>query len=441
MQGCIRVKGGNKLIGEVVPIANKNAILAALPACLLTDKDVTYHNVPQTSDVKKILSVLQKLGAKVDSTNFNKIVINCSQVNSYAIDLELGKSIRSSILFAGPLLARFGKAIVPLPGGCLLGKRSIAAHIDVFKKAGISCSINDLQETAEFFVESKLVNTALDIWMSEASVTATENIAMYAAGTSTPMTIRDAACEPHVVQLLELLKDTGAKISGIGSNVLHIEGSKGLAGFSFTPWPDHIDIAGYIAAVAMCGGKIVIKNANLPQVMNGILDWFKLFGVDVYPQGANLVAEGTKLPQIDYANLSFPLAGDHLPKFIPRPWPGFPVDLLPIMITLACKNKGSIMMQNWMYESGLDFTRELNKLGADILTCDPQRVIVNGRINFKGGELVSPNVIQACMALFLAGMADPVETVLHGVQSLNRRYANIFESYRHLGADIEVLED
>ena len=438
MNGCIKVTGGNKLKGSVTPIANKNSIVAALPACILSDKTITYKNVPKSSDVQKTLEMLNLLGAAVDDRDFNNLKINCKNLNSYKIDPVLGSQIRASILFVGPLLARFGRAKIPLPGGCVLGKRSISAHIDAFKKAGVSVEASE--KYVEFIAPKKL-KKLYRIWQCEASVTSTENMVMYAAGTLAEFTIIDAASEPHVCDLLLLLQNMGAETFGRGSNRLVISGKRNLGSATFTPGPDFVDISGYIVAAALTGGEITIKDSNIPDIVDGILSWFEKFNIEIVRQKNDILVKGPTDLSIEGTKGDFPLAGEDLPKFVPRPWPGFPVDVLPVVAALACKAKGRILLQNWMYESGLEFAKNLNELGADIFMCDPQRIIVNGPVKFKGGEVASPGVIQACMALFLASLADPVVTEIHGVNILKRRYPDLFDTYRNLGADIEVILD
>jgi len=436
MNGTIKVIGGNKLKGKVTPIPNKNSIVAALPACILSNETITYKNVPKSTDVEKILQMLKLLGAKIDDSDYNNLKINCKNIHSYKIDPILGNQIRASILFAGPLLAKFGKAKIPLPGGCVLGKRSISAHIDAFQKAGVTVKVH---KSFVEFVAPKELKKEYRIWQCEASVTATENIAMYATGINSEITIIDAASEPHVCDLITLLQNMGAEITGLGSNRLKIAGKLKLGSATFTPRPDFVDIAGYIVAAAVTGGEIIIKEGNIPDVMDGIISWFEKFGVVILKDKKDLLVRGISKLSMDGIKGDFPLAGDDLPKFVPRPWPGFPVDVLPVVAVLACKAKGRILLQNWMYESGLAFVKNLNEMGANIFICDPQRVIVSGPVKFKGGEIASPGVIQACMAIFLASLADSVTTTIHGVDILKRRYPNLFDIYKNLGANITVL--
>jgi UDP-N-acetylglucosamine 1-carboxyvinyltransferase len=438
MNGVLRITGGKKLVGTVTPIPNKNSLVAVLPAAILTNETMIYHNVPSTSDVTKILQILNLLGAEVDQSESGVLKINCSGVNSYKVDPILGGQFRASLMFAGPLLARFGVAEIPLPGGCVLGMRSIAAHLDVFRKAGVTF------EYVDGFVRFKKTSSSkkkYDIWQIEASVTGTENLAMLAAGSEATYTLIDAACEPHVCELLKTLAEMGAVVEGIGSNKLLIKGKKKLHGTEYESGPDFIDIAGLIVAAAVTDGKIRIKGANIDEIVNGMINWFEIFNIKIEREGRDLVVSRNGELKIDVESSGVPMAAPGLPKLYPRPWPGFPVDAVPVMAVLASKTKGRLLLKNWMYESGFDYVRELNAMGADIFVSDPERIIINGPVKFKGGVVVSPSVIQSCKAIFIAALCDPVVTEIHGVDILRRRYPNVFETYTSLGAVIERVDD
>jgi UDP-N-acetylglucosamine 1-carboxyvinyltransferase len=274
------------------------------------------------------------------------------------------------------------------------------------------------------------------VWLPEASVTATLNLAMYAAGTECEVEIVDAACEPHVVDVLEALVRMGARIDGIGTNRITVQGSDSLADLEFAASPDFVDIAGYCVAAAITGGNIVIKGADLPRQVNGMLHWFGMFNMSIERRGGDIIVDGKNELVID--DEEFPLASRDLPKLAVRPWPGFPVDVMPVTVTLATKARGRILFQNWMYESGFDFVRELTYLGAEIYMSDPQRIIVmEPAVTYRGGVVGSPGIIQGTKAIFLAALADDAETVLHGTDILRRRYPDILSTYSSLGASIE----
>ena len=438
MPAAIKITGGRNLMGAVKPVPNKNAMLPALTACLLTNETVYYKDLQQSTDVLRTIQILKNLGADVDDTDFSNIRVNCSNVKSHEVDFYNGNALRSSILFAGPLLARFGRAKIPLPGGCVLGKRSIASHIDAFNKVGISTEVKD---GYAHFKRVEPLKRSYELWLMEASVTATENLAMYAAGTDAHFDITEAAAEPHVTQLMLLLETFGAQISGLESNKIGIRGMEELSGGEFIPDPDHIDIAGLIVAAAVTRGRITIQDSNIYRVTGGLTQFFEKFNIDIRHQGRDLIVDGSSDLEIDCIDSGFPLAAEDLPKVSPRPWPGFPVDALPGVVILACKARGKTLIQNWMYETGLDFIRELNVLGANIFMADPQRVIVNGPTNFTGGKVLAPSIIQATQALFLAGLTDPVETTIEGWSILKRRYPNVLDVYRSLGAQIEEISE
>jgi UDP-N-acetylglucosamine 1-carboxyvinyltransferase len=433
----LKVTGGMRLSGNATPVSNKNSIVAALPASILVKGKTVFKNVPKSTDVDKILSILRDLGAEIDAKDYNNLTIDCSKVTKWEIDSEVSNKFRGSILFAGPLLASFGKAKIPLPGGCELGKRSIAAHVDVFKECGVGAEVDST--TVTFTVQKNL--KTVKVWQLEASVTATENFAMFAAGSNVKFELIDAACEPHVSDVLTFLTKMGSTISGIGSNKIIVEGNTNLHEAVYSPGPDVIDIVGYIVAAALTKGKITILNANVPATVDGVIQHLSKFNIAIKKSGNNLIIDGSKPLVIDLKNSGMPLAGDDLPKFSPRPWPGFPVDALPQIIALSCKLNGRILIQNWMYESGLEFSRELGSMGANVFICDPQRIIISGPATLKDSEIYPPEVIQAIMATFLLALSDPVETIINNAQYLLRRYPNIITDYKRLGAQIEVLEE
>jgi len=439
MNGTIKVTGGRKLKGEVTPIPNKNSVVAVIPAAVLSNRTIVYKDTPKTSDVAKLCKIIEKLGGEVIDKGDGELRINCKNLDSYHVDEELGGQFRASLMFIGPLLARFGIAEVPIPGGCDLGMRSIEAHTNVFEKAGV-----EVERMGNYvrFRAPRVKAKKYMVWQIEASVTATENFAMYAAGIRSEVELFDAASEPHVTDLLNLLSAMGASISGIGSNRLIIRGKKSLGKAVFMPRPDFIDISGYIIAAAVTNGEIKIKGANIPDIVDGIINWYSMFNILVERKGKDLIVKRGNGGLITDVNKSgFPLAAPNLPKFAPRPWPGFPVDALPPMAVLASKSSGRLLIQNWMYESGLDFVRELNAMGADIFMIDTQRIIITGPVTFKGGEVTPPSVIQSVKAVFLAALADPAVTIIHGTDILKRRYPNIIEVYKNLGAKIEVVNE
>jgi UDP-N-acetylglucosamine 1-carboxyvinyltransferase len=436
MSNSIKVFGGNPLNGVVTPIPNKNAILKIIPAALLSEQTTICKNFPDTTDVEKMLEIAKRLGATVEKEG-SDIKISSNNLQTSNIDEDLGGKVRTSIMFVGPLLHRFGHVKVPMPGGCTLGKRSIAAHIEVFTKAGVEIEYGDMHVTFKKPTNSR--TEPLTIWQTETSVTATENIIMYLASLTAETTLINAACEPHVEQLCKFLVSMGADIQGIGSNKLTIKDNSNLRGTTFIPEPDHVDIGGFIVAAAITRGKITVKDAAPIHISGGLINVFSKFGILITTVGNDLHIDGTKDLEIDLINSGFPMADEDLPKLNPGPWPNFPVDVLPVVVPLACKTKGRLLINNWMYESGLQFVYNLKALGALIDVIDGQKIIVHGPSKFKSGEVTVPEVIQACKAVFLASLADNAEIIIHGTDILKRRYPDIFNVYRSLGAKIEIL--
>ena len=436
MNGISRVIGGIPLIGEATPIPNKNSLMGALPLAMLTPEGVTYDRLPRTTDVECFLDLYLKLGATVEAAS-GQTKVSTSSAASWEMDSEISMRFRGAFSLTGPLLARHGKAVASVPGGCKLGARSLSTHIHAFKAVGV-----EVEESEKRLLLSlpRGGYRGGRVWLLEASVTATLNLAMLAAGADGDTEIVGASCEPHVVDVLSALVDMGAKIDGIGTHHLRISGSTALSSTTFVASPDFVDIAGYCVAAAVTAGKIRIKGANIPAIVDGILGWLELLGAVVEREGADLIASGPK--NLAMKSEVLPLAGRDLPKLAARPWPGFPVDVLPVVVTLATKSRGSILIQNWMYETGFDFIRELNYLGADIFMADPQKIIVmEPAVSYTGGEVAAPGVIQGTKAIFLAALADDVETVIHGTEILRRRYPDIMETYRSLGAGIEQVMD
>lgn len=436
MSNSVRVFGGNPLNGVVTPIPNKNAILKIIPAALLSEETTLCKNFPDTTDVEKMLEIAKRLGADIGRTG-SDIKISSKNLFTSQIDEELGGKVRTSIMFVGPLLHRFGSVTVPMPGGCTLGKRSIAAHIEVFTKAGVQIEYGDSHVV--FKQPKHERKEPLTIWQTETSVTATENVVMYLSSIEAKTTLINAACEPHVEQLCNFLVSMGAQIEGIGSNKLTIIGNKNLQGSTFVPQPDHVDIGGFIVAAAITRGKITVKDAAPIHISGGLINVFSKFGILIKPVGNDLYIDGTNDLEIDLINSGFPMADEDLPKLNPGPWPNFPVDILPVVVPLACRTKGRLLINNWMYESGLQFVYNLKALGALIDVIDGQKIIVHGPCKFKSGEVTVPDVIQACKAVFLASLADKTEITIHGTDILKRRYPDIFNVYKSLGAQIEVL--
>ena len=436
MNGTYQIRGGNPLVGEVSPIPNKNALMGALPIAILPELGFEIDGLPDTSDVQGFLEIFSSLGIEI-SREDDITLIKADRLDTYRILSDRGRSFRGSFSLAGPLLARFGKAQLPIPGGCKLGARSVSTHINGYRELGITVEEHD---SDIILSRPRTWNKNQAVWLSEASVTATISIANFAAGTDCEIEIKNAACEPHVCDVLSVLQEMGARIDGIGTNHLCIKGEKNLKPARFKASPDYVDVAGYCVAAGVTGGRIRVVNGNHGGAIRGIGKWLSYFNLGIEFEGDDVIADGSA--GLEVLQEMFPKAGHDLPKMVVAPWPGFPVDVLPVMVTLATKSYGRILFQNWMYESGFDFIRELAYLGADIYMCDPQKIIVmEPKTKYAGGIVGSPGIIQGTKAIFLAALADPVETIVHGTDILKRRYPDILHTYCRLGADIEAVRD
>lgn len=423
-----KITGGIPLKGEIVPVSNKNSILKLIPAALLTDETVVIHNVPKSSDVRLMLKIIKDLGAKVSYFNGgNSIRINSSTVNTYEIDYVSAQKIMSSVMFMGPLLLKFGKAFMPVPGGCKLGTRPL----DVFMENMVEMGAKWTKDQG-YYLEVKKFK-AKDIWSWFPSVTGTENLIMIAVKTPGKTTIYNAACEPHTQDLCNMLVSMGAKITGIGSNRLEIEGVETLKGTEWSVIPDHLDIGGYIAAAVLTNGCITIRNA-IPNHMQLMLQVFNKFGVKV-----EINENDITVPANQKLACQKTVKGDIF-EIYTMPWPGLPIDFNQIVLVTALKSSGSIILHNSFQEYGNFWIEELIKLRAKLIMADPHRIITYGPTEFKGAKLKAPNIIQATYALFLAALSAKGETILEDVDnSLQRRFPDIVEKFSSLGAKIEVL--
>lgn len=423
-----RIKGGTPLTGEIAPITNKNSILKLIPASLLTAEPVTIHNVPKTSDVRILLQIIRAIGGTVHYFNEGtSIKITNKNIQTPMIPSELSQRIRASLLFLGPLLARYGEAGIAETGGCKLGNRPIDTHFVNFKKMGAELNYFNGGYTLK---QKQLQDTF--IWQEEQSVTATENAILAAVLGKRTTVIYNAACEPHTQDLCHMLTSMGAVIEGIGSNQLTIQGVEALHGTEHTPIVEHLDVGTYIAAAAITNGEITIKNA-IPEHMTQILTMYERVGVHVEIRDSDIF-----VPQGQTLEIQPDMRGN-LQKIDAQPWPGFPVDLLPIAIVLATQAEGSMLLHNKLYESGLGFVDQLIKMKAQLMVADPHRVVTLGKSNLKGCRVQSPDIIQAGVALFLAALVADDTTTLTHADSITRRYPDIAESYRSLGANIEEV--
>jgi UDP-N-acetylglucosamine 1-carboxyvinyltransferase len=420
------INGGKPLKGTIRPVANKNAILALIPAALLTDEDLILHNVPKTSDVKAMTALLKKMGAKVSfDEKEGTLKINCKNVHTWEMDPELSQSIKASTMFMGPLLTRFGKSSMPIPGGCKLGTRPLDSLIEDMVKLGAK-----YKRERGYFLEANNLKGG-EIWSWFPSVTGTENIALLAARTPGKTTIYNAATEPHVQELCKVLEVMGAKINGIGTNKLEIEGVEYLRGAEWTVSSDHLDVGGFIAGTVMTGGEITIEHA-VTEHMGIILQVFEKLGVDVE---VDKKTDSIFVPQRQRLEIAKTVRGDIL-DVKSFAWPLYPPDLIHVAVALGLFSQGSAIFHNTFYEYGFFFIEELAKMKATTVMADPHRIITFGPTEFKAANLVCPNIIQAGYALVLCALSAKGKSTITNVEPLYRRFAELEDQFKKLGADI-----
>ncbi|MBN1916111.1 UDP-N-acetylglucosamine 1-carboxyvinyltransferase [Candidatus Dojkabacteria bacterium] len=423
-----RIVGGNPISGTIIPAGNKNSALPIIAASLLTDEEVILTNVPAISDVSVQLRLLRKLGASVKyNRKEGEVIIRVKTLVTHKLDKGDVLKTRGSILFLGSLVGRAKKAEVWSPGGCKLGKRPLDSYFIAMQKLGAKILVSD-----SYIVDASKLRGSR-VWQEETAVTGTENLIMAGVLAKGTTMIINAASEPHVQDLCNFLNQMGARISGVGSNVLSIEGVEKLSGTQFEISSDFMEIGTFIAAAVVTGGEIKIKKA-LTMHMDQILSQYGKLGVRVLvdknkdeiivPPGQNLVVR-------DYMDGS-------TNKLETMPWPGFPADLLQFAIVIATQAKGRILVFDKLYEGRLFYTSELNKMGADIFLSDPHRLVVYGPTKLKGKTLKSSD-IRSGMSLLIAALAAEGESILENGEIIERGYEHIEERFRELGARIERI--
>jgi len=422
------IEGGVPLSGTIVPAGNKNGALPILAACLLTDDEVILRNVPRISDVEAMLLLLEAVGARVQWLGPGEVSIDASMVDSQEVDRELCTRIRASFLLAGPLLARFGHAHMPPPGGDVIGRRRLDPHLDAFRALGAS-----VRQDHDIILEAPLGLKPCDFLMDEPSVMATENALMAAALTRGPTVIRNAASEPHVQDLARMLVAMGAPIDGIGSNVMTVHGTGSLRGCTHTIAPDHIEIGSFMALAGVTGGELIVKD-TVPEDLRMIRLVFERLGLRSEVRGSDVIVPGNQ--QLVIRND----AGDYMPKVEDGPWPAFPADLTSIALALSTQAEGSVIIHEKMFENRLFFTDKLVMMGAAITICDPHRAIVVGPRQLRGERVESPD-IRAGMAMLIAALCADGVTEIGNVRQIDRGYERIDERLRELGARITRVDD
>ncbi len=425
------IKGGKPISGIHRTPGNKNAALPMLAASLLTAEPVTLSNLPIIADVRTMLELIADMGAEVDlSTEKRTVRICAAKIRSTHLNKALCGKVRSSILFAGPLLARCGSAKLYPPGGDVIGRRRIDTHLDGLRQLGASVKVNG----AYTFKAAKGLE-AQHILLDEASVTATENLIMAAALAKGTTTLYNSACEPHVQDLCRMINAMGGKIAGIGTNRLAIEGVAALQGTEQRIGPDYIDAGSYLAAALVTGGELTIADVE-PSDFEALEKPFKRFGVRWI---IDREAKTIKLPARQKLKTAYDF-GDAIPKIEDGPWPMFPSDLMSVLIVLATQTRGTTLFFEKMFESRMYFVDHLIGMGARIVQCDPHRIVVSGPAQLHGTRVASPD-IRAGMALLIAALCAKGETQIHNAGSIDRGYESVETELRRLGASIERVTD
>jgi UDP-N-acetylglucosamine 1-carboxyvinyltransferase len=429
------VKGGTKLRGEIIPQGAKNEALQILCAVLLTPEKVTISNIPDIRDVNKLIELLRELGVKIERLAPDTYTFQADNIDLGFLDtarfVELGRAIRGSVMIVGPMLARFGKAKMPKPGGDKIGRRRLDTHFNGFEKLGAKF---EYSSEDDFYTVTSDNLQGSYMLLDEASVTGTANILMAAVLAKGTTTIYNAACEPYVQQLSRMLNRMGANISGIGSNLLVIEGVKELGGTEHRMLPDMIEIGSFIGLAAMTGSEITIKDCQIPE-LGLIPDTFRSLGIKMEFRGDDIFIPEQDRYQVDtYIDGSILNISDHT-------WPGLTPDLLSVALVVATQAKGTVLVHQKMFESRLFFVDKLIDMGAQIILCDPHRATIigqNKQIPLRGIRMTSPD-IRAGVALLIAALSAEGTSIIDNVEQIDRGYQNIDGRLNALGAQIRRL--
>jgi UDP-N-acetylglucosamine 1-carboxyvinyltransferase len=432
---AFEIVGGKPLKGEIIPQGAKNEALQIISAVLLTEEKITISNIPDIKDVNKLIELVADLGVKVERINQDTYTFQASKINLDFFQSEAfrakGGSLRGSIMIVGPLLARFGKAAIPKPGGDKIGRRRLDTHFLGFEKLGAKFIYD--KKTNFFNVDASNLKGAY-ILLDEASVTGTANVVMAAVLAKGETTIYNAACEPYLQQLCKMLNRMGAKISGIGSNLLKIEGVKKLGGTEHRLLPDMIEIGSFIGLAAMTESEITIKNVHFEE-LGMIPEVFRKLGIKFELRGDDIFIPSQKHYEVDtFIDGSIMTIAD-------APWPGFTPDLLSIMLVIATQAKGNVLIHQKMFESRLFFVDKLIDMGAQIILCDPHRATVIGldkKVKLRGIEMTSPD-IRAGVSLLIAALSAQGTSIIYNIEQIERGYQNIDARLKALGADIKRI--
>ena len=422
------VHGGQPLNGVIRPTGNKNAALPMIAATLLTDEDVFLENVPRIKDVLTLLSLLEVLGAETEWTGPSEVRVRAARVGETQLDAGQAARIRASILLAGPMVARTGGMKLPPPGGDVIGRRRVDTHFLALRKLGA-----EVVEDPDFFgLRAEGGLRGADMFLDEPSVTGTENAAMAASLAKGTTRIRNAAAEPHVQDLCNMLVGMGAKINGIGTGTLEIEGQERLRGGRFRITSDHIEIGSFIGLAVVTRGEITIQDAAVHH-LDSTLNGFRRLGVTVEVRGEDLFIPGGQEPEVQMD------MGGHIPTLGDGPWPQFPADLTSIALVTATQCRGTILVHEKMFESRMFFADKLISMGARLVLCDPHRVLVMGPSALRGAPVESPD-IRAGMALLIAALGARGRSDIYNIAQIERGYERIDERLIALGARIEKAD-
>lgn len=417
------IEGGFPIKGKIKANGNKNAALPCIAATLLSSETIILDNIPEIEDVQVMLEILEELGSTVKRLKNNRYSICTSNIKSSEIPAEKAKKVRASILFAGPMLARMGKVVLPPPGGDVIGRRRLDTHFIALGELGGRIEIDGVFT----LTANKLVG--VDLFLDEASVTATENAVMAAVLAEGDTVIRNAASEPHVQDLCKLLNLMGAKITGVGSNILYIKGVKKLGGAEFKIGSDFMEVGSFIGLTAVTGGELEIEDAE-PDNLRMCKIAFNKMGIHWSREGNNIyIPSDQQLKVINDMGGAIPCIDD-------APWPGFPPDLTSIMTVVATQVEGTILIHEKMFESRMFFVDKLIGMGAGIILCDPHRAVVTGPSRLRGSYLVSPDV-RAGMAMVIAALSAQGESIIDNVYQIERGYENLVKRLVSLGARIK----
>jgi UDP-N-acetylglucosamine 1-carboxyvinyltransferase len=418
------IEGGTPLSGTVVPAGNKNAALPALAASLLTREEVVLRNVPRIRDVEAMLELLLLLGVKAEWRECNVVALQADEVAHTGVDPEWAERIRASFLLAGPLLARFGRADMPPPGGDVIGRRRLDPHLDAFRALGA-----EVLTGRWYHLSAPDGLHACDFFMDEPSVMATENALMAAALTPGSTVIHNAAAEPHVQDLARLLMQMGTRIEGIGSNLMIVHGQEELGGADYSIGPDYIEVGSFIALAACTGGELRIREV-VPDDLRMTRLCFARLGCEVEVEGNDVVVPPGQQLRIRSDE------GDAVSKIEDGPWPAFPADLTSIALAMATQAEGLVLIHEKMFENRLFFVDKLVSMGARVIVCDPHRAVVSGPSRLHGERMESPD-IRAGMAMLIAALCAEGRSEIGNIRQIDRGYERIDERLRALGGRIE----